>query len=222
MAFWWQCQGRTWCEFLEEKFLEEKLSLSWGNFARSAYKNLPACGICAIYIFIPTAQPSKKTTSPALLKICFQNLLCFQKDKVVRTVCKPLPCELPPAPPWGLWHSFFHPLTGLFYPSPGHQLHPSKLEPLASPTHLYSRPPQSKISPSSAPTSIILMNSKNQSLIDKNIFNQSMRHLEHRSSLSSSVSVFLYKQKRRRFVAGQRGQVVSVKANRDNAFRWYH
>lgn len=90
MAFWWQCQGRTRCEFLEEK-----LSLSWGNFAWPACKNLTACGICAIHIFIPTAQPSKKPTSPALLKIFLQNPLCFQKDKVVRTVCKTLPWELP-------------------------------------------------------------------------------------------------------------------------------
>lgn len=152
-------------------------------------------------------QPSKKTTSAALLKICLQKPLCLQKDEVVRTVCKPLPHELPPAPPQGLWHLFLHPLTSLFHPSPGHLLHPSKLEPLASPTHLYSRPPQGKISPSSAPTSITLMNSKNQSLIDKNVFNQNMRHLEHRSHLSSSVNVFLYEQKRPRFVAGQRGHL---------------
>lgn len=129
--------------------------------------------------------------------------------------------SFPPALPWGLWHSFLHPLSDLFYPSPDHQVHPSKLEPLPSPTHLQGRPPQGKISPLSAPTSITLMNSKNQSLIDKNVFNQSMRHLEHRSSPSSSVSVFLRKRKRHRFVAGQRGQVVCVKENGGKAFRWY-
>jgi len=186
-----------------------------------ADKNLPDCGICAMYLH-SQCTTLQKIPHPHLLKICLQNPLGFQEDKVVRAVCKPLPCDLSPAPPWGLWHSFLHPLTGLFYPSPDHQLHPSKVEPLASPTHLYSRPPQGKISPPSATTSITLMNSKNQSLIDKNIFNQSMRHLEHRSSLSSSASVFLYKRKQRRLVAGQRGQVVSEKENRGNAFRWYH
>lgn len=173
--------------------------------------------LCNLYLYSHCVTFKNKTeqnkTSPALPKIYLQNPLRFQKDKVVRTARKPLPCELPHALPWGLWHSFLHPLTDLFYPSPGHQLHPSKLEPLPSPTHLQGRPPQGKISPPSAPTSITLMNSKNQSLIDKNVFNQSMRHLEHRSSLSSSVSVFLRERKRQRFVAGQRGQVGCVKEN---------
>lgn len=48
---------------------------------------------------------------------------------------------------------------------------------LPSPSHLDGVPPRGKISPPSAPTSITLMSSKNQSLIDKNILNQSLRHL---------------------------------------------
>lgn len=191
--------------------------MTWENFAWPACKNSPVCGICAIHVFIPTVLPSKQPASSSLLKIYFQNPLCFQKHKVVRTVCR----TATRASTCSSLNTvaLISPSSGLFYPSPDHQLHPSKLEPLASPTYPYSRPPQGKISPLSAQTSITLMNSKNQSLIDKNIFNQSMRHLEHRSSLSSSVSVFLYKRKRHRFMAGQRGQVVSVKEIGDNTSR---
>lgn len=76
------------------RVLGGEAQLELGDFAWAVCKNLPACGICAICIFIPTAL-SKKNTSRALPKIYLQNSLHFQKDKVIRTARKPLPCELP-------------------------------------------------------------------------------------------------------------------------------